>query len=169
MIEFEGSESLSPISKLVEAGWKGAADYIQTNQSPLRLQFTAEDAAGDLYIFLVDSWETDAQKESMLKTIEAAFAEKRIVRYVYASEVWAVKRDAPLAPGMRPSEQADRSSALMVAGVDSESGEILTFIGPIEDGEPRKLGERQVLSNAGNEVGGRMTQMLGPLKSRTVH
>ncbi len=169
MIQFKGSESLSPISKLVEAGWKGAVDFITANEAPFRLQFTAEDAAGDLYLYLVDNWETDEQKENMLQTIEREFATKEIRRYVLCSEVWAVKRDAPLPPGDRPSEQADRTSMLMCTGVDPHSGEILSFMAEIIDGAPRSIGERKIMSDAGGPLEGRMTRMLGPVKPRSVH
>jgi hypothetical protein len=164
--------SLSPLLQLAEKAWSFVSDTLDQD-GPGMPHFIAELPDGSIH-FMATPWQGEDDKEIILNVVAKHFAEHGVVRYALTSEVWYVRREGgdPRTMGM-PSEQPDRQSAQMVLAVD-RSGEILNYMAEIiettdDTGAPRRsLGERKVMPAAG-QFGGRMTQLLGPLKRPPIH
>lgn len=167
------TKDLSPLASLMEASWATASSYIMAHpKRELMPQFVAETADGSRTIILAP-WQGEADKAATLAMLRVKFTAMDVRRYTLSSETWAAQYQrsvSPEAPGFTmPSQRDDRIEALMVIGVDPESGEILQYYAEIVRQNGRcKLKAREVVPHS-SAIVGRMTQLLGPVKLRTVN
>lgn len=160
--------SLSPLHNLMESGWSFALSYIDEEGEELVPQFLGQDDDGTISVY-VCPWSSEDEKAWAIKEVAKHFAEHKVKRYVLLSEAYRAAYDKGSDGEMRPSEHPDREEVLMVLGVDPEAGEALQYFATITkdaDGK-RKVGDRDVIP-MDNTIGGRMLELLGPFKPRTV-
>lgn len=161
------NKDLSPLHALMESTWNIAQKMLADGEQEIMPQFAAE-VDGALLLYMTP-WGDEEEKSAALVFLRKEFAERGVQRYVMLSEAWAIKREGEYDNSIAPSEAPDRIEVVQVLGVDPGAGEVMSFQAEIHtDGTGRRLGEREVMEY-GAGVGGRMVELLGPIRRATVN